>query len=98
MTPFDTIDTYTDGDCTLNFNRSTKILHVVGNPELAQSIIVKLHREEWLPKKLRAIWFSGNPIQLLTGVNLIIYIASGFPKNKKSSRSFSDIVNSKKTS
>ena len=86
------ISEYREADCTFQVNRETRMLKITGTPEMARLSVLKLRREGWLPKDLRAIWFSGDPAILICGVNLIIYLACRPEKPKVAPRSFKDLV------
>ena len=84
---------YREAGCRFFYNKETNVLRVRGNPKAARPVIRKLTREGWLEPVLRAIWFEGDPVVLLVGVNIQLYlVVVPQEKPKKSSRSFKDIV------
>lgn len=85
---------YRESGCRFFYNRETNVLRVKGNPEAARGVIRKLTREGWLETTLRAIWFEGDPVLLLAGVNIPLYLVTVPQKETKKSpsRSFKDIV------
>jgi len=48
-----------------------------------------------LPKQIKSIWFSGDPAQMISGINTTIYLTSKPPVEKKPERTFTDIVKAK---
>jgi len=91
----DDIVEYDNGESTFRFNKTTNILHIKGiEPERARPIILQMIKEQWLPKKIKTIWFSGDPVQFISGINTTIYMTAKPPKKKKEKRTFTDIVKS----
>jgi hypothetical protein len=88
------ISEYRDAGCIFRLNRATKVLQIIGTQLAARPVVLRLRREGWFPKDLRAIWFSGDPAVLLVGPHLTIYIATRPPVTVKPSPNFKDIVNS----
>lgn len=83
---------YRDAGCTFRYCRSTRILHVVGSSVDARPVIIRLIREGWLAKDMRAIWFSGDPVILLVGPHLTIYVTARPKPVVKPAPTFTDIV------
>jgi len=83
---------YRDAGCVFRLHRDTRVLQVIGTPAEARQTIVRLRREGWLPKNLRAIRFSGDPAILLVGPHLTIYITTRPAPTEKPAPSFVDIV------
>lgn len=96
MNESDEIIEFNNDDSAFRFNTKTEILHITGlTPKPARPIILQMIREKWFPKKMKSIWFSGDPVQLITGIHTTIYLTSKPPVKKSPDRTFTDIVKNK---
>jgi len=95
MTTGDIIE-YDNGNSLFRFNKKTKILHINGmDPKIAKPFILQMIKEKWLPNKIKTIWFSGDPVQMISGIHTTIYLTAKAPVKKPEKRSFTDIVKTK---
>jgi len=91
----DDIIEYISDDVKIKFNTKTCILGVSGMSHItARPIILQMIKEKWLPELINVIWFSGDPVYLLTGINAVIYLISTPPSDTPPLRSFTDIIKS----
>lgn len=85
---------YHDAGCVFKFNKSSNVLQVIGTMGAARPTILRLRREGWLPRKIRAIYFhrEDGVTDFVVGVNLVVYVTASGPKqNKPKTRSFKDM-------
>ena len=85
---------YHNAGCQFFYNKDTSVLRIIGAATTARITVLQLIREQWLPTDLRAICVTNgdDPVMLITGVSLTVYIAAKPAKTKPSPRSFKDMV------
>jgi len=78
-----------------HLNTKKKTLRVDGDPSLCRNTILRLRKIGKIPHNLKSIWFPGEVIKIISGVNLIIYLAAKPPKQTVPGRKFTDILQTK---
>lgn len=98
MSNVPTESVYREAGCVFRINRKTAILNVKGQLEDARPSIMKLRREGWLPKRLRAVIFENEVhATLLVGINLKMYLTVRPERPKPRPKTFKELVNSDQT-
>lgn len=98
MSNVPTESVYQEAGCVFRINRDTGILKVVGEPEDARPSIMKLRREGWLPRKLRAIIFNNEQYYtLVVGIEMKLFLTVKPQKPKPRPKTFKELVNSSET-
>lgn len=86
-------DEHDPNDFALAYDRDRKIMKIEGgSPDMLQSMIIDLVKEDKVPNDMRAILFTGASPKLITGDSLVLYLMGADDEKKEKPPSFSDIL------